>query len=221
MKKQVRMKPLLTDEWPSVRSSFVFQMQAWGFLFHRASDHLKKCVQSQGSSVSMAQSMDTGDTGGNWETDCFSEGNGCSVSHQERVGRKSGDFLKHRCSSMCHGVCPVRPALSWGYLKSPKQKTQCTDLTFQTSQSDSMITWLLGSCDCPYCPSPYGVYSFTLLAQEQSKFKICSGFPAECLLCLSPHKRGATQSGGLSEQCLWGMTWKGMEACSSKHQTKH
>lgn len=221
MKKQVRMKPLLTEEWPSVRSSFVFHMQAWSFLFHRATDHLRNCVQSQGSSVSMAQSMGTGDTGGNWETVWFSEGNGCSVSHQERVGRKSGDFLKHRWSSMCHGVCPVRPVLYWGYLKSSKQKTQCIDLTFRTSQSDSMITWLAGSCDCRYCPSLDGFYYYTLLAQEQSKFKICSGFPAECLLCLSPHKCGATQRGGLSEQCLWGTAWKDMEAYPSKHQTKH
>lgn len=105
------MKPLLIDEWLSVRSSFVFQMQAWGFLFHRATDHLRNCVQSQGSSVSMAQSMGIGDMGVNWETVCFSEGNGGNVSHQEGVGRKSRDFLKHGCSSMYHGVCPVRPVL--------------------------------------------------------------------------------------------------------------
>lgn len=79
------MKPLLTDKWPSVRSSFVFQMQAWGFLFHRATDHIRNCVQSQGSSVSMAQFMGIGDSGGSWETALVKGMGVMSVTKKGRV----------------------------------------------------------------------------------------------------------------------------------------
>lgn len=52
---------------------------------------------------------------------------------------------------------------------------------------------------------PNTVSGLFLLALEKSKFKICSRFPTECLLCLSCHKNGATQNWGLSMQCVWGM----------------